>query len=61
MEYPINHMACIVSFLVCPEVVVVIHERDKTIAGEYETVSRRWLVQRRMIHEKVKKHTEENE
>jgi hypothetical protein len=46
MEYPINHMACIVSFLVCPEVVVVIHERDKTIAGEYETVSGRWLVQK---------------
>jgi hypothetical protein len=36
-------MACMVSFLVWPEVVVVIHERDKTIAGEYETVKEKHL------------------
>ncbi|CAG8776012.1 13964_t:CDS:2, partial [Acaulospora colombiana] len=40
---PMSHMACIVSFLVCPEVVVVIHERERAAAGPFATNQGRLL------------------
>ncbi|CAG8747251.1 14586_t:CDS:2, partial [Acaulospora colombiana] len=59
--YPVNHMACIVSFLVCPEVVVVIHERESTMAGEYETMGREMILDSDILSDRMKTRTKEDE